>query len=158
MWVSYLISLYPLLFKNIAHVGSFMYFVFVLCLVSCVFVKCNAISTFVYKYLLLRRITKFIYTGRLSSWKLCLCPCIRLCVCLCLCLCHLQMNPGAVLFPTMYDMLIVMLESWKYWCLMMIGLVTEEEEEEEGGGGKSHCKVGTRWVRQKHKPKIVPVL
>ena len=33
---------------------------------------------------------------------------------------------------------------------MMIGLVTEEEEEEEGGGegGKSHCKVGTRWVRQ----------
>ena len=117
----------------------------VLCLVSCVFVKCNAISTFVYKYLLLRRITKFIYTGRLSSWKLCLCPCIRLCVCLCLCLCHLQMNPGAVLFPTMYDMLIVMFESWKYWCLMMIGLVTGEGE----GGGKSHCKVGTRWVRQR---------
>ena len=29
---------------------------------------------------------------------------------------------------------------------MMIGLVTEEGEEE--GGGKSHCKVGTRWVRQ----------
>ena len=34
---------------------------------------------------------------------------------------------------------------------MMIGLVTGEEEEGEeggGGGGKSHCKVGTRWVRQ----------
>ena len=29
---------------------------------------------------------------------------------------------------------------------MMIGLVTGEEEE--GEEGKSHCKVGTRWVRQ----------
>ena len=91
-------------------------FVFVFVFVSVfvfvfVFVKCNAISLFVYIYLLLRRITKFIYTERLSSLKLCLCPCICLCVCLCLRLCHLQMNPGAVLFPTMYDMLIVMLES-----------------------------------------------
>ena len=32
---------------------------------------------------------------------------------------------------------------------MMIGLVTEEEEEGgEEEEGKSHCKVGTRWVRQ----------
>ncbi len=31
---------------------------------------------------------------------------------------------------------------------MMIGLVTEEGEEGEEEGGKSHCKVGTRWVRQ----------
>ena len=32
---------------------------------------------------------------------------------------------------------------------MMIGLVTGEGEgEEEEEGGKSHCKVGTRWVRQ----------
>ena len=83
-----------------------------------VFVKCNAISLLVYIYLLLRIRTKFIYTGRLSSWKLCLCPCICLCVCLCLCLCHLQMKPGAVLFPTMYDMLNPTLESWKYWCFI----------------------------------------
>ena len=27
--------------------------------------------------------------------------CIFACICLCVCLCHLQMNPGAVLFPTM---------------------------------------------------------
>ena len=34
---------------------------------------------------------------------------------------------------------------------MMIGLVTGEGEGGGGGGGggKSHCKVGTRWVRQK---------
>ena len=33
---------------------------------------------------------------------------------------------------------------------MMIGLVTEGgEEEEEEEEGKSHCKVGTRWVRQR---------
>ena len=83
-----------------------------------VFVKCNAISLLVYIYLLLCIRTKFIYTGRLSSWKLCLCPCICLCVCLCLCLCHLQMKPGAVLFPTMYDMLNPTLESWKYWCFI----------------------------------------
>ena len=31
---------------------------------------------------------------------------------------------------------------------MMIGLVTEEGGEGEEGG-KSHCKVGTRWVRQR---------
>ena len=34
--------------------------------------------------------------------------------------------------------------------LMLIGLVTEGEEEEEEEEGKSHSKVGTRWVRQKH--------
>ena len=35
---------------------------------------------------------------------------------------------------------------------MMIGLVTEGEGEEGGGGGggKSHCKVGTRWVRKRY--------
>ena len=57
-------------------------------------------------------------------------------------LCHPQMNPGSVLFPTMYDMLIAMLESWEY--LMMIGLVTEEQEGEEG---KSHCKMGPTKIR-----------
>ena len=31
---------------------------------------------------------------------------------------------------------------------MMIGLVTEGEGEGEGEEGKSHCKVGTLWVRQ----------
>ena len=31
---------------------------------------------------------------------------------------------------------------------MMIGFVTGEGEEEGGEEGKSHCKVGTRWVRQ----------
>ena len=96
-----------------------MYFVFVFGYVFVfvfVFVKCNAISILVYIYLLLRKRSKLIYTGRLSSWKLCLCPCICLCVCLCLCLCHLQMKPGDVLFPTMYDMLNLTLESWKYWC------------------------------------------
>ena len=30
---------------------------------------------------------------------------------LCCCICHLQMNPSAVLFPTMYNMLIAMLQS-----------------------------------------------
>ena len=46
------------------------------------------------------------------------------------------MKPGAVLFPTMYDMLVAMLESWKQGCFLMIGLVAGEEggeEEEEGG-------------------------
>ena len=46
------------------------------------------------------------------------------------------MKPGAVLFPTMYDMLVAMLESWKHGCFLMIGLVAGEEggeEEEEGG-------------------------
>ena len=46
------------------------------------------------------------------------------------------MKPGAVLFPTMYDMLVAMLESWKHGCFLMIGLVAGEEGEEgeEGGG------------------------
>ena len=46
------------------------------------------------------------------------------------------MKPSAVLFPTIYDMLVAMLESWKQGCFLMIGLVAgeeEEEEEEEGG-------------------------
>ena len=52
------------------------------------------------------------------------------------------MKPGAVLFPTMYDMFVAMLESWKHGCFLMIGLVAGEEgeeggeEEEEGGGEK----------------------
>ena len=33
----------------------------------------------------------------------------------------------------------------------MIGLVTEGGEEEEEEEGKSHCKVGTRWVRQQNR-------
>ena len=60
----------------------------------------------------LRIKTKFIYTGRLSSWKLCLCSCICLCVCLCLYLWRLQMKPGDVLFPTMYHMLNPTLKSF----------------------------------------------
>ena len=45
-----------------------------------------------------------------------ICMCVCLClvfvfVCLCICLCHLQMKPGAVPFPTMYDMLNLTLES-----------------------------------------------
>ena len=46
--------------------------------------------------------------------------------------CRLQMKPGAVLFPTMYDMLVAMLESWKHGCFLMIGLVAGEEGEEGG--------------------------
>ena len=34
-----------------------------------------------------------------------------ICVCVCIGLCHLQMKPGAVPFPTMYDMLNLTLES-----------------------------------------------
>ena len=96
-------------------------------------------------YFLLCRITKFICTGRLSSWKLCLCPCICLCVCLCLCLCHLQMKPGDVIFPTMYDMLNPTLESWKYWCFIDDRLSDWRRRRRRR---KSNCKVGTRWVRQ----------
>ena len=65
LWVSYLISLNPLLFKNKAHVGSLQYFVFAF-----------AISLFVYIYLLLHRVTKLKNTGRLSSWMFCLCLCV----------------------------------------------------------------------------------
>ena len=93
-----------------------------LCLCICLCLSLSNVMPYhylsIYIYLLLHIRTKFIYTGRLSSWKLCLCPCICLCVCLCLCLCHLQMKPGAVLFPTMYDMLKPTLESWKYWCFI----------------------------------------
>ena len=42
------------------------------------------------------------------------------------------MTPGAVLFPTMYDMFVAMLESWKHGCFLMIGLVAGEEEGEGG--------------------------
>ena len=47
--------------------------------------------------------------------------------------CRLQMRHGAVLFPTMYDMLVAMLESWKHGCFLMIGLVAGEEGEGEEG-------------------------
>jgi hypothetical protein len=40
------------------------------------------------------------------------------------------MKPGAVLFPTMNDMFVAMLESWKHGCFLMIGLVAGEGEEE----------------------------
>ena len=48
------------------------------------------------------------------------------------------MNPGAVLFPTMYDMLIAMLESWKFGCFNVDWLSVRRE-----GGGESDYKVGT---------------
>ena len=60
---SYLISLNSLLFKNIAHVGSFKNFVFVFVFVFvcvCVFVNCNAISTLDYIYLLQHRMIELI--------------------------------------------------------------------------------------------------
>ena len=60
-----------------------------------------------------------------------------MCLCICVRICHrhcrLQMRHGAVLFPTMYDMLVAMLESWKHGCFLMIGLVAGEEGEEEEG-------------------------
>merc|ERR1712020_363658 len=94
----------PLLFKNITHmVGSFKNFV-------CVFVKCNAIFMLDYIYLLQHRTNELIHTGRLAFESSCHCLRICLCVCLCHCLSHHQMNPGAVLFPTMYNMLNMMLE------------------------------------------------
>jgi len=40
------------------------------------------------------------------------------------------MKPGAVLFLTMYDMFVAMLESWKHGCFFMIGLVAGGEEGE----------------------------
>ena len=48
------------------------------------------------------------------------------------------MKPGAVLFPTMNDMFVAMLESWKHGCFLMIGLVAGEGEEEgeEGEEGE----------------------
>ena len=67
-----------------------------------------------------------------------LCNCVRICHCLC----RLQMKPDTVLFPTMYDMFVAMLESWKPGCFLMIGLVAGEEEgegeegEEVEGGEK----------------------
>ena len=61
---SYLTPLSHIIFKNIAHVGSFSHFVFVFVLV---FVKCNAMTLFVYICSLLDRVLKLIYTGRLSS-------------------------------------------------------------------------------------------
>ena len=46
-------------------------------------------------------------------------------------------SPDAVLFPTMYDMFVVMLESWKHGCFFMIGFVAGGEEEKgEGGEGE----------------------
>ena len=61
-----------------------------------------------------------------------------MCLCICVRICHrhcrLQMRHGAVLFPTMYDMLVAMLESWKHGCFLMIGLVAGEEEGEEEEG------------------------
>ena len=42
------------------------------------------------------------------------------------------MKPGALLFPTMYDMFVGMLELWKHGCFLMIGLVAGSEEGEAG--------------------------
>ena len=72
-----------------------------------------------------------------------------LCICVRIChrLCRLRMKPGAVLFPTMYDMFVAMLESWKHGCFLMIGLVAgeeegeEEEEEEEGEEGEGEKRL-----------------
>ena len=47
------------------------------------------------------------------------------------------MNPGAVLFLTMYEMLIGILKSLNYRCFLIIGLKAGEEgEDEEGGEGE----------------------
>ena len=79
---SYLTPLSHIIFKNIAHVGSFSHFVFVFVFVFVlVFVKCNAMTLFVYIYSLLDRILKLIYMGRLSSWmSLSLSSYLSLCV------------------------------------------------------------------------------
>ena len=48
------------------------------------------------------------------------------------------MNPGAVLFPVMYDLWMAMLKSLECGCLSTIGLQRDgegdEEEEEENHG------------------------
>ena len=84
-----------------------LYSVFVFVFASvCVFVKCNAISMLDYIYLLQHKTNELIYTGRLAFESSCLCLRICLCVCLCLCLSRHQMNPGAVPFPTMFNMVL----------------------------------------------------
>ena len=84
--MSYLISLHPVLFENIAHVKYFLNFDFVFS------------------------------------------PCVRLCICLCHCICRLRIDPDAVLFPTMYEMLIGMLKSSKYRCFIFNRLMADGED------------------------------
>ena len=130
---SYLISLSHIIFKNIAHVGSFSHLSLSLSLSLSSVVTWHCSPIYIYIYLLLYRVPKLIYTGRLSSWMFCLilCPRICLCVCLCHCLCHLRMNPGNVLFPAMYDMWVAMLKSLECGCLSIIGLQRDDDEDDD---------------------------
>ena len=150
LWVPYLISLNPLLFKNIAHVGSFKNFVFVFVFVFvcvCVFVNCNAISTLDYIYLLQHRMIElilyyiqedlllkvlvfvfvfvfvcvFVFVSVITRWTLALSSFRRCIICWIWCSNHENID-----------------------VLMLIGLVAGEGE---GGGEEeereSHSKVGT---------------
>ena len=60
------------------------------------------------------------------------------CVCLCRCLCHLQMNPGVVLFSTMYDMWVAMLKSLECGCLSMISLQRDDDDEDGDEDDENH--------------------
>ena len=71
--------------------------------------------------------------------------CLSICVRICHRHCRLQMKPGAVFFPTMYDMLVAMLESWKHGCFLMIGLVAGEEGGGEGGAEEGGGE-GEKWL------------
>ena len=96
-------------FSELVFVFVFVFVVFVFVFVF-VFVNCNAITKLDYIYLLQHRMIELIHTGRLAFESSCLCLRICLCVCLCLCLSRHQMNPGAVPFPTMYNMFNMVLE------------------------------------------------
>ena len=68
------------LFKNIAHVGSFQYFVFVFVFVF-VLVDIGYEPKGIAPYI-------YIYTLTLEHWnflRLCLCICLSVCICLCHC-------------------------------------------------------------------------
>ena len=50
-------------------------------------------------------------------------------------------DPGAVLFPTMYDMWVAMLKSPECGCLSMIGL---QRDDDDGGDDENQGYVGSQ--------------
>ena len=50
------------------------------------------------------------------------------------------MNPGAVLFPAMYDMWVAMLKSLECGCLSMIGLYRDGDDgdDDDDDGDENH--------------------
>ena len=86
--MSYLISLNPKLFKNIAHVGSLENFVFVFVFVFVLKLTVGVMGKDISAYNHFHRVLKPVFVNPFFLELFCLCLSVCVCICHCHCHCH----------------------------------------------------------------------